>query len=409
MPRIENCREDFPIFNSKENSSLIYFDNASTTQKPNCVIQEITDFYSNRYSNIHRGLYPLSLNVSEEYEKTRENIRKFINAKNVKEIIFTKGTTEGINMLSYCLGEYYFKKGDEIILSILEHHSNIVPWQVLAKKIGLKLKFINVNSDCEISLENLNNSINNNTKLIAITHISNSTGIINPIEEIIKIAKTKDVLVMVDGAQSIGHKTIDVQKIGCDFFVFSGHKTYGPTGTGILYVKERHLEKFAPYQTGGNQIKSVSIHDTVFADAPFKFEPGTPNISGFLGLSKAIDYINSIGFEAIEAHEKALTTAFIQKTERLPNITIVGNPKNRSGIISLTFNKIHPIDIGILLGQAGVCIRVGMHCNEPLMNFLNIDGTVRISLAIYNNLNDIDIFFEKLKLVEKMLDGVVNN
>jgi len=401
--KIENCRNDFPIFNKHDPNSLVFLDNASTTQKPQCVIQEITDFYSFKNSNIHRGLYPLSIDASEQFENTRITIKKFINAKNTSEIIFTKGTTEGINMLAYCLGNSYFKEGDEIILSILEHHSNIVPWQVVAKKIGLKLTYLSVNADCEISTEELIKSINSRTKLIAITHISNSTGTVNPVEEITAIAKKNNVLVMIDGAQSIGHTSIDVQKIDCDFFVFSGHKVYAPTGTGILYVKEEHLNTFEPYQTGGNQIKEVCLTDTIYAEAPFKFEPGTPNISGFLGLAKAIEYLSNFGFTAIEAYENHLTKILLEKLKTLPNISIIGNQKRRSSIVSINLTNIHPIDAGFLLGQSGICLRVGYHCNEPLMNFLHLNGTIRLSLAIYNNINDIDFLIEKLKWVQKKM------
>lgn len=400
---IEDCRKDFPIFNLKENESLVYFDNAASTQKPLCVIQEITDFYSYGYSNIHRGLYPLSLNASDKYEHARENIKKFINAKKSSEIIFTKGTTEGINLLAHCLATSYFQKGDEIILSILEHHSNIVPWQVLAKNYGLIIQFIYTNEDCEISLEKLHDLISPRTKLISITHISNAIGTINPVEEIIRIAKKSGILVMIDGAQSIGHMPIDVQIMGCDFFVFSGHKIYGPTGTGILYCKEEHLKKFTPYQTGGNQIKSVSIQNTEFAESPYKFEAGTPNISGVLGLSKSIDYIQKIGFNLIEAHENMLTKTLLDKLNSIQNISIVGNQEFRSGIISIALHGINPLDAGILFGQAGICVRTGFHCNEPLMNYLNLNGTIRISFALYNNLHDIEIFIEKLNWVKKML------
>lgn len=403
MVNIDSCRSDFPLLHSDANQSLVFLDNASTTQKPDCVIREITDFYTNRYSNIHRGLYPLSLNATEQYDQSREVVKKFINAASANEIIFTKGTTESINMLCYCLGEYFFRPGDEIVLSILEHHSNIVPWQMLAKRLALKLHFAEVDSNCELSLDKLDDLITGKTRLVAITHISNSTGIINPVEEIIKIAKRKGALVMIDGAQSAGHKTIDVQQMDCDFFVFSGHKVYGPTGTGVLYAKQEHLINFQPYQTGGNQIKSVSINSTEFADAPNKFEPGTPNISGFLGLSKALDYISGIGFEAIEAHEKVLTESVLQRLLVIPGISVIGNQQHRSGIISICIDNIHPTDMGMLLGQAGICIRTGFHCNEPLMNFLKINGTIRLSFALYNNLNDIDIFFEKLASAGRIL------
>ncbi len=400
---IENCRKDFPIFNVPDNENLVYFDNASTTQKPHKVIETITDFYCQNYSNIHRGLYPLSLNATEQYEHARINIQQFIHAKSNNEILFTKGTTEAINLLAFCLSDNHLKKGDEIIITILEHHSNIVPWQVIANKLGIKLVFIYTNSDGDIDLEKLSEYINNSTKLIAITHISNSIGTINPIEDVIQMAKRKNVLVLVDGAQSVGHMPIDVQKLNCDFFVFSGHKIYGPTGTGVLYIKEEHVEKLNPYQTGGNQIKTVTTHGTVYADSTAKFEPGTPNISGFLGLSAAIDYVNTIGFDAIMEHENDLTKTILKRLNTFPPILIAGNPKNRSGIISFNIPGIHPMDAGILLGQKNICVRTGVHCNEPLMTHLKLDGTIRLSIALYNNYNDIDLFIEKLAWVQDLL------
>lgn len=390
-------RSLFPlIYNKFDGSPFVYFDNASTTQKPNCVIDSLIDFYRNKNSNIHRALYQLSLDASDDYENSRINVQKFINASNSYEIIFTKGTTEAINLVASSFSKMCLKEGDEIIVSEMEHHSNFVPWQMVCEEKGAKLKVIPINDYGELCIEQFQNLISERTKLVAITHVSNSLGTINPMESIISIAHCEGIPVLVDGAQSIAHLKIDVQKLDCDFYAFSGHKMYGPTGIGVLYGKEKWLESLPPYQVGGGMINSVSLDRTYYSKIPFKFEAGTPPIAEVSGLSAAIDFLNDVGWDYLVEHELNLLEYATLKLNEISDIQIIGPSKNKIGIISFIANSGHSSDIGILLNQMGIAIRTGFHCNQPLMSKMKLNGTSRISFGLYNTKNEIDFLLEKL-------------
>ena len=375
----------------KANKNLAYLDNAATTQKPLTVINAISNYYKNEHANIHRGVYQLSERATQKYEAVREKLAQFINAKEANEIVFTKGTTESINFLAFSLGET-FKKGDEIIISQGEHHSNLIPWQELAKRKKLTLKYIPVTRQGWLELNKLDKLITKKTKLISITHISNVTGVINDIEKIIKKAHQKNVLVCVDAAQTAGHQKIDVQKLNCDFLVFSGHKMYGPTGVGVLYGKKHLLEELPPYQTGGGMILQVNLSKTVYAGLPEKFEAGTPNIAGVIGLGAAIDYLESVGFSKIKKRDQELTKYALGQLKKVKGLKFFGpaSLKNRSAIISFNVKGIHPHDLATIADQNNVAVRAGHHCAEPLHNLWNIPATVRISFGIYNDKKNID-------------------
>ena len=400
---VDIIRKDFPILNKKvNNNKLVYFDNAATTQKPNIVIDSLSNYYRNYNSNIHRGVHTLAEKATQEFEETRSFVKDFINAKSENEIIFTRGATEGINLISssYCRG--FLKKGDEIIISEMEHHSNIVPWQMISKEMGLKLKTISITKSGEIDLDNLKSLLNNKTKFLSIVFISNTLGTINPIKKIIKICRNYDIKCLIDGAQASAHTIVDVQELDCDFYVFSAHKMYGPTGVGIVYGKENILEKMPPYMGGGEMIKDVSFKETSFNKLPYKFEAGTPNIGDVIGFKESINYINNIGRDIIEDYENTLRDYTKNKLQKVDGLNIVGTANNKIGIFSFTIDKVHYFDLGLLLDAKGIAIRTGHHCTQPLMEKYHLDGTARLSLALYNTKDEVDYFIESLnKIISK--------
>ena len=397
-------QKDFPILKNNVNGKpLIYFDNAATSQKPKYVINSINNYYQNYNSNVHRGVHELSQKATNVYEGTRVKIQNFIGAKSSKEIIFTKGTTDGINIIASSWAETQLNQGDEIIITTMEHHSNIVPWQILCEKIGAKLIISPINKKGEMIMSEFKSLISNKTKLISVSHVSNTLGTINPVKDIVEIAKENNCKVLIDAAQSIPHFKVDVSKIDCDFLVFSGHKIFAPTGIGVLYVKNDRFQEMKPYQGGGDMIKDVSFEKTTYNDPPHKFEAGTPNISGVVGLGYAIDYVNKIGIDKISNLENDLLHYATEKIESINKIKIFGNAENKASVISFNINGFHPFDIGTLLDQFGIAIRTGHHCTQPLMNFYNIPGTARISFAFYNQKKEIDFFIDSLKRAILML------
>lgn len=400
---ITKIRTDFPILNQKVyEKPLIYFDNAATTQKPKVVIDTITKLYSEYNSNVHRGVHYLSEKMTREYEEAREKIQNFLNAKSNKEIIFTKSTTDSINLVAFSFGETYIKENDEIIISEMEHHSNIVPWQMLCQRKGAHLKVIPFNDKGELLLEEYKKLINSKTKLVAITHVSNAIGTINPIKEIIAIAHQNNIPVLIDGAQAIQHEKVDVQEIDCDFYVFSGHKIYGPTGIGILYGKEHWLNEMIPYQGGGDMIERVKFEHTTYAELPFKFEAGTPNFIGAIGLGVAIDYLKEIGLDNIKNYEKKLLDYGTSKLMALNGLKLYGTAENKISLFSFLLNNIHHFDLGILLDKMGIAVRAGHLCTQPVWDHYKIEGSTRASLAFYNTLEEIDVLCEALKQIQKM-------
>jgi cysteine desulfurase/selenocysteine lyase len=401
---VQRVREDFPILKTQINGKpLIYLDNGATAQKPKQVVDAIAKYYYEENSNIHRGVHTLSQRATIHYELARETVQKHINADSVNEIIFTRGTTESINMVAHCFGKLNITKGDEIIVSAMEHHSNILPWQILCEEKGAILKVIPVNENGELILSEYKKLLAAKTKLIAITHVSNTLGVINPVKEIIELARQKNIPVFLDGAQAIPHMAVDVQDLDCDFYCFSGHKVYGPTGIGVLYAKENWIEKFGPYQAGGGTIKTVSFEKTVYADGPLKFEGGTPNIAGAIGLAAAFNYINTIGLPAIAAYENELVQYATEKLRQLNGVTIYGDVMHKAAVISFNVKNTHPFDVGTILDKQGVAVRTGHHCTQPLMECFHIPGTVRASFSFYNTKEEIDIFIMALEKAIKML------
>ena len=397
-------KKDFPILKSKVNGQpLIYFDNAATSQKPQCVIDAVNNYYKNFNSNVHRGVHELSQRATSEYESTRDTVRDFIGAKKSNQIIFTKGTTDGINIVASSCAENQLKKGDEILITTMEHHSNIVPWQILCEKLGTKLIVSPINKNGEIIMNEFESLINARTKLIALTHVSNTLGTINPIEEITLLAKENNCKILIDAAQSIPHFKVDVSSFDCDFLVFSGHKIFAPTGVGILYVKEDRFPEMKPYQGGGDMIKEVSFGKTTYNTHPNKFEAGTPNIAGVIGLNEALKYVNKIGIDKIAIIENELLKYALEKISEIDKLKVFGNAKDKASVISFTVEGIHPFDLGTLLDQLGIAIRTGHHCTQPLMSFYNIPGTARVSFAFYNQKSEIDFFINSLKKAIKML------
>jgi cysteine desulfurase/selenocysteine lyase len=401
---IEKIRADFPILSKKVNGKqLIYFDNGATAQKPKLVIKAITNYYENQNANIHRGVHTLSQEITIAYENARATVQKHLNAAHAHEIIFTKGTTDAINLVASSFSKKFISKGDEIIVSAMEHHSNILPWQQVCEEKGAILKVIPINEAGELIISDYKKLLNTKTKIVAVTHISNTLGTINPVEEIIALAHAQNIPVLIDGAQAVPHTSVDVQKLSADFYVFSGHKLFGPTGVGVLYGKEKWLNQLPPYQVGGGTIKTVTFEKTEYADLPLKFEAGTPHIEGGIGLAAAIDYINEIGLENIAAYEHELliyATAALQKTEV---VKIIGTAKNKASVISFVVDGIHPFDVGTLLDQLGIAVRTGHHCTQPLMQHYGIPGTIRASFAFYNTKEEVDIFISGLQKAIKML------
>ena len=400
---VVNIRDQFPILHQKVHGHpLIYFDNAATSQKPIKVINAISEYYLQENSNIHRGAHYLSNQATEKYEKSREAVRRFINAESTEEIILTKGTTESINLVASCLSQSLFKQGDEILISGLEHHANIVPWQIAAEKTGALIKVIPVLDSGALDMDAFKNLLSPKTKLLALSHISNALGTINPVEEMIALAKEKGALVLIDGAQSVPHMLVDVQALDCDFFCFSAHKIYGPTGIGVLYGKKSQLEKMPPYQSGGEMIKEVTFKGTTFNDLPYKFEAGTPNIVGGIGLLAAIEFLEEVGLDHIARREAELLAYATKKLKELGGIQFVGEAKEKAAVISFLVDGIHPSDLGSVLDKLGIAVRTGHHCAQPIMDRFEIPGTVRASFAVYNTENEIDVFIEGIDKVKKM-------
>ena len=402
---IQNIRSQFPILSQTVNGKpLVYLDNGATSQKPISVIESWEKYYKEINANVHRGIHTLSQLATEEMEVARRKVQKFINAKNDFEVIFTKGTTEGINLIAYAITNL-IKKDDEIIISYLEHHSNIVPWQMLCERTGAKLKVIPMDENGILQLDFLDENLNDKTKIVSLNQVSNALGVINPIEEI--IAKTRansNAMIVIDGAQSVPHFKIDVQKMDCDFFVFSGHKMYAPMGTGILYGKEEILRKIQPFHGGGEMIATCSFEKTTYADLPFKFEAGTPNVGGNIALGAAIDFMETVGQENIQTHETALLDYAQKKLLEIEGLKIYGEKAHRTGVISFNLEGIGiASDVGMILDKLGIAVRTGHHCTQPIMDYFNIAGTVRASFAVYNTFEEIDVLTEGVKKAQRML------
>ena len=403
MLDIQKIRADFPILSQKVNGKpLVYFDNGATSQKPQVVIDAISTYYSEINANIHRGVHTLSQLATDAYEASRNTIQNHLNAKHNYEIIFTSGTTFGINLVANGFASL-IKSGDEVMVSALEHHSNIVPWQFLCERTGAKLVVIPMNEKGELILSEYDNLLSEKTKIVAVNHISNALGTVNPIEYIIKKAHGVGAAVLIDGAQATPHLRPDVQALDCDFYVFSGHKVCGPTGVGILYGKEEWLRKLPPYQGGGEMIAEVTFEKTTYADLPHKFEAGTPNIEGGIVLGTAIDYMNAIGFNNIAAYEHELLLYGTKRLQEIEGLKIFGTSENKASVISFNIEGIHPYDIGTIIDKLGIAVRTGHHCAQPIMNFFNIPGTIRASFAFYNTKEEIDIFVEAVKKAQMML------
>jgi cysteine desulfurase/selenocysteine lyase len=395
---IGTCRSDFPILHNRiHDRPLVYLDNAATTQKPSAVIQSISEYYSTINANVHRGVYTISQHATDLFENTRETVRKYIGATSTSEIIFTKSATESINLVASSYGEIHFKHDDEIILTMMEHHANIIPWQEISKKKGCKIKVVPIHQDGTLDIETYRSLFTSKTKFVSMVWVSNAIGVENPITEFIRIAHDHNVPILIDASQRIQHANIDVQKIDCDFLVFSGHKAYGPSGTGILYGKERLLEHMPPYQSGGDMIKKVTFETTTFADLPSKFEAGTPNIEGFIGLGTALNYVQSIGLDDIAKHEAILMNYAINALKSLDFISIIGYNGTNVSAISFVMNGVHPHDIASILDKKGICVRAGHHCAHPLMQFYKVPSTTRISFAMYSTVDEIDACIRELK------------
>ncbi|MFH0895494.1 MAG: cysteine desulfurase [Bacteroidota bacterium] len=399
----QNIRKDFPILNQTiYGKDLVYFDNAATTQKPNIVIQEISRYYSEYNSNIHRGVHHLSQLATQAYEDARKAVQKFIQASSENEIIFTRGTTEGINLIASTFSKKYLKKGDEVMISAMEHHSNIVPWQMACEEKEAKLIVVPINDTGEIELDILKSLITERTRIISIAHISNVLGTINPVKEIISIAHSHGIPVVIDGAQATAHELVNVQELDCDFYCFSAHKMYGPTGIGVLYGKEKWLEDLPPYQGGGDMIEKVTFEKTTYNKPPLKFEAGTQDIAGAIGLKAAIDYLNSISLKDAVAYENSLLNYANEKLTEESDIIFYGTAKHKAAVISFNIGSIHPYDAGTIIDKFGIAVRTGHHCAQPLMDTLKIPGTVRASFSFYNTFEEIDKLLEAIRKVKQM-------
>ena len=403
MLDINTIRNDFPILSrTVYDRPLVYLDNAATTQKPRQVVEAITEEYYNVNANVHRGVHYLSQQATELHENARETVRRFINARSTNEVVFTRGTTESLNLVASSFCDAFMQEGDEVIVSVMEHHSNIVPWQLQAAKKGIAIRVIPMTDGGELMLDEYEKLFTERTKIISVTHVSNVLGTVNPVEEIIRIAHEHGVPVMVDGAQSAPHFAVDVQAMDCDFFAFSGHKMYGPTGVGVLYGKEDWLDRLPPYQGGGEMIESVSFERTVFEHLPFKFEAGTPDYVATHGLAKAIDYVTALGMDNIQRHEHELTEYAMRRLAEVEGIRIFGTSERKDAVVSFLVGDIHHLDMGTLLDRLGIAVRTGHHCAQPLMERLGIQGTVRASFALYNTKDEIDALVEGVKRVSRM-------
>lgn len=400
---IDNIRKDFPILSrTVYDRPLVYLDNAATTQKPLCVLDAMREEYLNVNANVHRGVHYLSQQATDLHEAARETVRKFINADKTEEVIFTRGTTEALNLVVSSFCDEFMSEGDEVIITTMEHHSNIVPWQLQAAKKGIAIRVVPMNESGELCLDELEKLINERTKIVSVTHVSNVLGTVNPVKKIIETAHAHGIPVIVDGAQSTPHFAVDVKQLDCDFFAFSGHKMYGPTGIGVLYGKEAWLDRLPPYQGGGEMIESVSFERTVFERLPFKFEAGTPDYVATHGLATAIDYINKVGIDNISAHERALTDYCMAQMRTIDGIRLIGEAPGKDAVVSFLVGNIHHLDMGTLLDRLGIAVRTGHHCAQPLMDRLGIQGTVRASFAMYNTFEEVDALVEGVRRVAQM-------
>jgi len=406
MKKASTLRDDFPILNREVNGKpLIYLDNAATTQKPKVVIDRVSSFLSEENANIHRGVHHLSMNATKAYDQARSAVAKFINANSDNEIIFVRGATEAINLVANSFGKSLLEKGDEILVTEMEHHANIVPWQLVARETGAKVIPIAITDHGEIDLNDFESKINKRTKIASFIHVSNALGTINPAKRMIQILKAKDIPVLLDGAQAVAHQAVNVQDLGCDFYVFSSHKIFGPDGMGVLYGRNELLSKMSPYQGGGDMIEVVSFDGTTFREPPERFEAGTPNISGAIGLKEAIDYINDLGWDTIEKIESSLLKYCTEKLSSIPSLKIIGTAQKKVPVLSFTMGSAHPHDIATILDSKGIAVRAGHHCAQPLMKRLGVSATTRASLSFYNNVEEIDQLGEALEQVSKIFEN----
>ncbi len=400
----DSIRSQFPILDQKVyGKPLVYFDNAATTQKPQSVIDTLCRYYQTLNSNIHRGAHYLAAEATEEYEQTRRAVQQFINARHSHEIVFTRGTTESINLVAASFGQRFLNEGDEVVVSAMEHHSNIVPWQLACERQGAKLRVIPFDDDGVLDLEALRGMLNEKTRIVAVNHVSNTLGTVNPIRLIVDIAHSHGIPVLVDGAQAISHFAVDVQELGCDFYCFSGHKMYGPMGVGVMYGREELLEQMPPYQGGGEMIKDVTFERTTYNELPFKFEAGTPAVGDVLGLHSAIRFMQQTGIENIARHEKELTEYATERLLQIEDLRIYGRAKEKTSVISFLVGNAHPYDVGTLLDKLGIAVRTGHHCTQPIMDRYGIPGTVRASFAVYNTREEVDVLISAIERIAPML------
>ncbi len=402
---VKEIRKDFPALDQTVHGKpLVYLDNAATSQKPKSVIDALVGFYTRDCSNVHRGVHLLSERATKAYEDTRTKVKRFINAADEKEIVFVRGATEGINLVAQTYGREHLKPGDEVLITALEHHSNIVPWQILCEQNGAFLKVAPINRDGEVLLDEFEALLTPRTRIVAIAHVSNALGTVNPIRQMVQMAHGRGIPVLVDGAQAIQHMQIDVQQLDCDFYAISGHKMYGPTGIGVLYGKERLLESMPPYQGGGDMISSVTFEKTLYNRLPYKFEAGTPDIAGGIALGAAIDYLESVGLDRIAGHEQALLLYGCEALKKIPGVQIIGTAREKASVISFVIEGIHPHDVGTILDQEGIAIRTGHHCAQPVMDFFGIPATARASLGMYNTKEEIDALVAGIRKVTEVFN-----
>ena len=403
MYDIQKIRADFPILGREVyGKPLVYLDNGATTQKPRCVVEAMMDEYYNVNANVHRGVHFLSTQATELHETARETVRRFIHARSTTEIIFTRGTTESINLVAACFGQAFMNEGDEVIVSEMEHHSNIVPWQLLAERKGIRLRVIPVSDSGELDLETYTQLFSDRTKMVSVTHVSNVLGTVNPIRQMIEVAHAHGVPVLVDGAQSTPHFAVDVQALDADFYAFSAHKIYGPTGIGVLYGKEEWLDRMPPYMGGGEMIQNVSFERTTYNELPFKFEAGTPDYVAATGLARALDYVSALGMDNMRAHEQELTRYAMESLQTIDGLRIIGQASDHDAVVSFLLGDVHPLDVGTLLDRLGIAVRTGHHCAEPLMHRFNIPGTVRASFGLYNTREEVDALVHALQRISRM-------
>ena len=403
MYDIQKIRADFPILGREVyGKPLVYLDNGATTQKPRCVVEAMMDEYYNVNANVHRGVHSLSTQATELHEAARETVRRFIHARSTTGIIFTRGTTESINLVAACFGQAFMNEGDEVIVSEMEHHSNIVPWQLLAERKGIRLRVIPVSDSGELDLETYTQLFSDRTKMVSVTHVSNVLGTVNPIRQMIEVAHAHGVPVLVDGAQSTPHFAVDVQALDADFYAFSAHKSYGPTGIGVLYGKEEWLDRMPPYMGGGEMIQNVSFERTTYNELPFKFEAGTPDYVAATGLARALDYVSVLGMDNIRAHEQELTRYAMESLQTIDGLRIIGQASDHDAVVSFLLGDVHPLDVGTLLDRLGIAVRTGHHCAEPLMHRFNIPGTVRASFGLYNTREEVDALVHALQRISRM-------